>query len=134
MTPSDDAFDRLAAGVVLLDPEARVVRLNRAALTIVEANDGFMLAGDTLRTLSLERTLVLRELVDEAIKTGSPVGVGSGSTMEVERPGNRQPWAVLVLPLLRQMSPKWHADAVAAVFIYEPATRTPGAPETESAR
>jgi len=122
MAQGDDDLDRLAAGVALLDARGRVVRLNRAAIAIVQANDGLMLIDDLLRALSLERTMQLQDLIDGTVQVG--LHAGPGGTLQIERPSGRPPWIVLVLPLIRQRSPQWHPDAVAAIFISE--SRDPG--------
>jgi len=123
MTQAEDDFDRFASGVVLLDARGRIVRLNRAAIAIVQANDGLMLIDDMLRAASPERTEQLHDLIDGAVQVGTRGG--AGGTMQIERPSGQRPWIALVLPLVRRRSPQWHPDAVAAVFIHESTAREP---------
>ena len=122
--PADD-LDRLTSGVVLFDGDGRIVRINRAATTILSQNDGLTLSGNTLQAASPQQTAALQALINQTTRADAHQPM-AGGTLQFERPSGRRPWSVLVIPLPRRRSPTWHLHAVAAVFIHQVAA--PDAP------
>ncbi len=110
-----DALDRLAAGVLILDSQARVLFANIAAREI--AADVLVLKDRTVRCQQREQSDVLRRLVGSAI-TGGP-----GGSLLLSAPSRRLPVSALVTPLVGRLAVSVAAQGpqgAAAVFLSDP--------------
>jgi DNA-binding CsgD family transcriptional regulator len=112
-----DALDQLAAGVLILDSQARVVFANTAAREIATAQDVLVLAERTVRCQQREQSEALRRLVGSAI-TGGP-----GGSLLLSAPARRLPVSALVTPLIGTLAVSLAAQGLqgaAAVFLSDP--------------
>jgi hypothetical protein len=80
-----EALDQLAAGVLILDSQARVLFANMPALEIAAAQDVLLLTDRTVRCRQREQSDVLRRLV------GSAVAGGPGGSLLLSAPSRRLP-------------------------------------------
>jgi len=95
-----EALDHLAAGVILVDANAQVLFLNRAAQEIVDRKDGVSVGPAGLSAASSAETNELRRLIAECgmIASGLALKVSRG-VMNISRPSARRPLSLLSIPL-----------------------------------
>jgi len=121
-----DALDQLAAGVMILDSQARVLFANMAAQKIVAARDVLVLTDRTVQCRQREQSDVLRRLV------GSAIAGGPGGSLLLSAPSRRLPVSALVTPLVGTLAASLAAQGprgAAAVFLSDPERHA--APSTE---
>lgn len=111
---SHQALDRLGAGIVLLDRNARVLFANRAAQAVAAERDGFEI-GETLRADGAQNNGALNKALVAATGAGSDAVQGHGS-LSLPRPSGKRDLMVVVVPLDQ-------GDAAAALFISDPERR-----------
>lgn len=95
----ESSLDGLPFGILFVDLEGRVWRLNRAAETIVRTMDGLSLRRGRLHAASPAEDRVLQGVILSALAAASEPGLGSGGRLAVNRPSMTQPLGVLVAPL-----------------------------------
>lgn len=112
-----EALDRLTAGVLIVDSEARVLFANTAAQEIAAAGDVLLMVDGTLRPRRREQGDAFRRIVGAAI-AGKP-----GGSLLLGRPSRRLPVSALVTPLVgtlaRSLATHGRMGA-AAVFLSDP--------------
>jgi DNA-binding CsgD family transcriptional regulator len=115
-----DSLEHLHHGVVIVGRGGRVVFANRAARAIVAQQDGLTIAADGLGALAAADHRRLRALIDDAVRTSSGEGLGSGGALTAARPSLKRPFIVLVAPL-----PLSHDEmsGLATVFVSDPEAR-----------
>ncbi len=111
------AFDRVAAGVVLLDVKGTAVMVNREAERIACAKDGFFLTSDGIAASLSGETRKLRELVQRVSGNVPREGRAGGGAVRLTRPSGLPDYHVVVLPLPRRCQPSGGNRAVAVLFI-----------------
>lgn len=112
-----EALDQLAAGVLILDSQARVLFANMAAQEIATARDVLVLTDRTVRCRQREQSDVLRRLV------GSAIAGGPGGSLLLSAPSRRLPVSALVTPLVGTLAVSLAAQGLqgaAAVFLSDP--------------
>ena len=112
-----EALDQLAAGVLILDSQARVLFANMAAREIATARDVIVLTDETVRCRQREQSDVLRRLV------GSAIAGGPGGSLLLSASSRRLPVSALVTPLVGTLAVSLAAQGVqgaAAVFLSDP--------------
>ena len=112
-----EALDQLAAGVLILDSQARVLFANMAAQEIAAARDVLVLTDRTVRCRQREQSDVLRRLV------GSAIAGGPGGSLLLSAPSRRLPVSALVTPLVGTLAVSLAAQGpkgAAAVFLSDP--------------
>lgn len=115
------ALDAFAMGVVVVDSEARVDFVNRAAENIAARKDSLVLGKHgSLSAAVPSETRALRELVVNASEGGP------GGAMNLTRNGGRPPYSILVTPFLAPLGE--HARDKVLVLIGEPSVEG-GLPE-----
>jgi len=124
---SQQALDRLASGVVLLDPSARVLFANRAARAIAAQHDGVYIA-DTLRVERTEVDAALSKAIESAI-LANPGGDQCQSCFTVPRPSGKRGLMALVCPLPATPEVGEGAEPAAVLFISDPEQRPALAPD-----
>lgn len=117
-----DGLESLCHGVVVVSRRGHVVFANRAARDIAAARDGFSIAPDGLAASASTERVRLRALVDDAVRTSSGEGHGSGGTMTISRPSLKRPFLVVVAPLSLPLDGE-HPAGLATVFISDPEAR-----------
>ncbi len=124
-----DVLDRIATGVVMLDPAGRVLLMNRAAREIVDGNDGLSVGRDGLRAALARETAELRRLTCAAASTAEGNGTDAGGAISVSRPSMRRPLSILVSPLRMERPLVWSERPAAVVFVSDP-ERAPEPPQS----
>jgi DNA-binding CsgD family transcriptional regulator len=112
-----EAIDQLAAGVLILDGQARVLFANMAAREIAAARDVLVLTDTTVRCRQREQNDVLRRFV------GSAIAGGAGGSLLLSAPSRRLPVSALVTPLVGRLAVSLAAQGLqcaAAVFLSDP--------------
>jgi DNA-binding CsgD family transcriptional regulator/PAS domain-containing protein len=112
-----EALDQLAAGVLILDRQARVLFANLAAQEIAAARDVLVLTDRTVRCRQREQNDVLRRFV------GSAIAGGPGGSLLLSAPSRRLPVSALVAPLAGTLAASLAAQGpqgAAAVFLSDP--------------
>ena len=110
-----EALDRMPTGLVLLNPQGRIVLTNRTARAISEQDDGFQLGKDGPRLHRRGEQERFDRLIEEAAHPDAD-GQGGG-VMAVTRKSSNRPFTVLVAPLLDAQLEGTLKDAVAALYI-----------------
>lgn len=117
------AFDRVSAGVVLLDVRGAPMMVNREAERILAAKDGFGLLNDGPVAARSSETRALRDLIRRVGCYASPLpstaGAGGGA-VRLTRLSGRPGYHVVVLPLPKRCQPGDGSGAVAVLFITDP--------------
>ena len=112
-----EALDQLAAGVLILDCQARVLFANKAAREIATAGDVLVLTDRTVRCRQREQSDVLRRLV------GSAIAGGPGGSLLLNASSRRLPVSALVTPLVGTLAASLAAQGLqgaAAIFLSDP--------------
>lgn len=113
----EDAFDRMAVGVVVLDEKGRILFANRAASEFHDAQDGFALTavgpGASHRALAPK----VAEAIAAAIRAPTPQR-SPCATLSLERPSGRKPYA-MTISAARDLS-SWRHIAAVLVLITDP--------------
>lgn len=112
-----ETLDQLAAGVLIVDGDARVLFANKAAQEIAAAGDVLVLRDGTVRPRQREQGAVFRRLVGSAI-AGEP-----GGSLLLSRPSRRLPVSALVTPLVGTLAVSLATRgrlAAAAVLLSDP--------------
>jgi DNA-binding CsgD family transcriptional regulator len=113
-------LDRLEVGVVLFDPGASVLLVNRAAERIFEGRDGLTLGREGPRAEVPDENARLAALVSSALRTGNGSGSEAGGAMIVSRRSGRRGFQILVTPLALPAARPGHPSAAAALFVSDP--------------
>jgi DNA-binding CsgD family transcriptional regulator/PAS domain-containing protein len=96
---NEDALDRLATGVVLVDPAGTVLFANRAAKRLLDSRDGIALERGRLQASTAALTNELRGVIARAAGCGGSDGVRRGGSATLPRAGDERPLDVVVSPL-----------------------------------
>lgn len=117
---ASEIIDRLCYGVIVLDRCGCVVQLNEKAEEILKRNDGIRLSSDrTLKAHGSERPR-LTDLIGGVLGSNALDTFGSGGQVVVRRPGDRQPYTVLVARIPSHSSTFRELSKGAIVFITDP--------------
>ncbi|MGE3828502.1 MAG: helix-turn-helix transcriptional regulator [Steroidobacteraceae bacterium] len=116
-------FDRLSVGVVFLDGEGRIVKVNQAAEEILAQGDGLSLANNGLVADFPGESRELRRLIEQAVSTAGARVPGVLTGMSVRRTSGRANLGVAVraVPLTGLAEPGLRAAAL--VVIRDPEAR-----------
>ena len=112
-----EALDQLAAGVLILDSQARVLFANMAAREIAAARDVLVLTNRTVRCRHREQSDILRRFI------GFAIAGGPGGSLLLSAPSRRLPVSALVTPLVGTLAVSLAAQGAqgaAAVFLSDP--------------
>jgi DNA-binding CsgD family transcriptional regulator len=118
----EDALERLAIGVVLLDFHGRPLHANRAARELAAAQDGFVLAGDRVAAMRPEEDSLLRQAVAAATTScqGEDSGAAIGQVLSLGRPSGKRPLSVRVIPVARHRLVFAEHQPAALLFLRDP--------------
>jgi DNA-binding CsgD family transcriptional regulator len=108
-------LDRLAAGVIVADAAARATFVNAPGSAIIAERDGLLLDADRLAAATPAATQELRD----AIAAVAADAITEGRRLRLERPSQRPPLVLTVLPIWRlgAILPGGGPAARVAVFI-----------------
>lgn len=91
-------MEQSVTGVLLLDDAGKILFANRAARTMAQAKEGFVLRSASIEALDRENAATLRRLIADAI--GRPrLTAGHGGAMRLRRESNKSDLTVTVAPL-----------------------------------
>ena len=111
------ALDALAAGLIVVDRNARPLWANGTAERLLRIGDGLgVVQGRLAATARPGQTQALHAMVAEAVATASGVGAEAGAVLRLERRESGSPLAVLVCPL-RPDDPLFQRGTPAAVVL-----------------
>lgn len=117
-----ETMDALRVAVVLVDRLLRVHTMNAAARTMVEVADGLSITDGILRIAAPDPRGRLRHLVNRSEATPRLEGGGQlDDCVAVPRPSGRPPYLLVVTPLTSRVGLDLGKQAVAALFITDPA-------------
>lgn len=116
----EEVFERLELGVVLLDPNGRVLLMNRYARELVCARDGLTMQGDELRPARASERSAFAALVAAALAVPTCVGAEPGGALAVTRPSGGRPYALVVTPLAGPVLARGPRAARVAVLMTDP--------------
>lgn len=115
------ALDLVEYGIILSDSQRHVLRANRAAEDLLRKADGLSARNGMLEVLSKHESAQLNALIEQCANTAQGKGTGSGGSMLISRQAAR-PLTVAIAPLRNFEEPN-AANAVVAVFVYDPNSR-----------
>jgi DNA-binding CsgD family transcriptional regulator/PAS domain-containing protein len=122
-------MDRLPIGIIFLNVNGRLERMNSVAAGIVTQCDGIRL--DVLgrcRAASSSENRVLQQLVASATSALGKSDLPSGGAIAISRPSGRRPYALRVIHLDPSVNCVGEVPGV-AIIISDPAVRPRTAPE-----
>jgi DNA-binding CsgD family transcriptional regulator/PAS domain-containing protein len=113
-----EALDSLSDGVVLTDANARVVFANRAAEAMFSRRDGIGVDRSGLCAATAGQTMALRRLIAVSGRQAD-IAETRGSLL-LDRPSERRPLSVTVVPMRRETAWSLAAPPLAIVFVADP--------------
>jgi DNA-binding CsgD family transcriptional regulator len=118
----EDAFERLAVGVVFLDANGRPIHANRAARDIAAANDGLSIGSDRVSAARRDDDTLLQKALADAITAarGGVANVGVGDVLSLGRPSGKRPLAIRVSPITRRRPVFVERQPAAILFVSDP--------------
>jgi len=118
---SVEALERLSVAVFFIDERGKVLFYNDAANRLLTQRDGIVLTG--LQRLGAVRSgddAEVQRLVREACAMSSGAGERPGGVLQIRRPSNRRPYAMIIAPLGLRQWPFLSERPAAAVFVSDP--------------
>lgn len=115
-------LDRLCVGVVLLDRQGYVLRLNQAARCILEGGDGLKLLGGRMLASPSAQGRRLEQLISQAVEAANAQQPGLVQAMNLERPSGK---GTLGLAVRAAAASEWSQPQdcpAATVIIRDPQT------------
>lgn len=126
---AEEALDRIAGGVILLDERGAAIATNLTADRILVMDDGLVMDRDGPSASTSKQTGELRRAVAGAAKTGASQGKDAGAVLRLARPSGRQALEVVVTPIRCEASPLFDRRAAAAILVAEPDAQVDRPPE-----
>lgn len=127
---SNNAFDHIPFGVVLVDDSGRPIVVNQRAENMGREGGGIRISSSGISTGSSQTTQTLRHLIRQATQRQEGKAC-SGGALSVERASSTQPLSIMVAPLNAEQ-PQFGCDgenAAAIVFISDPLQEQNVSPE-----
>ncbi len=118
--PVAHALDRLPLGMLVLDGTRRVLIENAGAARVFALEDGIEIRSNGLVAADARENARLQELIGVALESTEGQGLNGTSFMQISRPSGRQPFSVMVSPLLSAPAGALSREAVVACFISDP--------------
>ena len=125
---ADEALNRVAVGVFLIDSDRKVLFRNRRAEELLEEADGITLSRDgLLRGEKPQQTQALRDIVDKAIGRARDGQRQSSEAVALSRNSGRRSLFAVACPLGR--GPANAGEPVVGLFVTDPERRLSAAAE-----
>jgi DNA-binding CsgD family transcriptional regulator len=124
-----DTLDGLAAGMFLVDANARIIHANAAGHAILAAGDFLRAAGGRLVARDAQTDRLLREIFTAAGNGDAAIGIKGIALPLTARDGERHVAHVLPLTSGARRRAGTAYAAVAALFVHKAALETPSPPE-----
>mgnify|MGYP001220153412 CR=1 FL=1 len=119
---ADEALNRIAVGVFLIDSERKVLSRNRRADELLQEADGISLSREgLLRGEKPQQTQALRDIVDVAILRVAAGERHSSEAVALPRSSGRRPLFAVACPLGR--GPAAPGEPVVGLFVTDPEWR-----------
>ena len=118
--PVANALDRLPLGMLVLDGNRQVLIENASAVRVFALQDGIEIRSKGLVAANARENARLQELIGVALGSTEGQGLNGTSFMQISRPSGRQPFSVMVSPLLSAPAGALSREAVVACFISDP--------------
>lgn len=125
---ADEALNRIAAGVFLIDRERKVVFRNRRAGELLAEGEGISLSHEgMLRGEKPQQTQALRDIIELAIARDSKADRRATDTVPLSRASGRRPLFAVACPLRSKAGET--GEAVVSLFVTDPEWRSSDAAE-----
>ncbi|MDP1571192.1 MAG: helix-turn-helix transcriptional regulator [Vicinamibacterales bacterium] len=121
-TALEDAFDRMAVGVIVLDARGCVLFANRAALTFDAARDGFALTREGPASPYRGVTAEMAGAIARTLRTD--IGAPPAEAISLRRPSGKRPYALIVSAA--RLAATTQEGAAAILLITDPERRADG--------
>lgn len=112
-----EVLDRLPTGVILIDPQQRVIQTNLSAQRMLALDDGIALRGERLRARPAASDEALRSALQGAIEAASRGDFQYTWRLSIPARSGRRPFLCAVTPLFAAVAGSAVHDAVAAVYL-----------------
>ncbi|GHA21493.1 hypothetical protein GCM10007989_16040 [Devosia pacifica] len=120
---ADEALNRMAVGVFLIDAERRVLFRNRRADELLDEADGISLSREgLLRGEKPQQTQALRHIIETAITRASAGNRQGSEAVALTRDSGRRPLIAVACPLGR--GPAEAGEPVVGLFVTDPEWRS----------
>lgn len=125
---ADEALNRIAAGVFLIDRDRKVLFRNRRAEELLGEGEGISVSHEgLLRGEKPQQTQALRDIIDLAIVRDANGDRRATETVALARASGRRPLFAVACPLGRKAGET--GDAVVSLFVTDPEWRSSDAAE-----
>ncbi|WEK06559.1 MAG: response regulator [Candidatus Devosia phytovorans] len=125
---ADEALNRIAVGVFLIDSERKVLFRNRRAGELLDEADGISLGREgLLRGEKPQQTHALRDIMDTAIARGADGARQGSEAVALTRESGRRPLIAVACPLGR--GPAAAGEPAIGLFVTDPEWRSSDAAE-----
>ncbi|HUH37694.1 MAG TPA: helix-turn-helix transcriptional regulator [Spongiibacteraceae bacterium] len=118
-----DAIDQLAMGVLLLDEQALVLKVNRAARQLLEGGLGLQLSDGTLQVGNRSTNKAFRELVAQMVEAHRRSEPGFVKAFRVPDIGDGPGLGQLLRTLPRSEAAESRSSPAVAIFVSDPRQR-----------
>lgn len=115
-----EVVDRLPTGVLLLDPDRRVVVRNQAAERILAQDDGFVEDRNGLSARNARENAELQKLIADALDLRPEHAPTARGFAAISRPSGKRNFALMVSPLLAGRGSGPSSEIAAVVFVVDP--------------
>ena len=116
----EDAIDKLAMGVIILDGNARVLRKNHAAEHLLQEKRGLSLVGDALQVGDNQENRAFRTLLEEVMDAHRQFRPGFVRAFRIADSGSITGLGLLVRPLPPIEASDGSSNPTAAIFVSDP--------------
>lgn len=116
----EDAIDKLAMGVVILDGNAKVLRKNQAAEQLLREKRGLSQVGDALQVGDTQENRAFRTLLEEVIDAHRQFQPGFVRAFRIADSGSLTGLGLLVRPLPPIEGSDGSSNPTAAIFVSDP--------------
>ncbi len=116
----EDAIDKLAMGVVILDGNARVLRKNHAAENLLKEKRGLAQVGDALQVGDSQENRAFRTLLEEVMEAHRQFQPGFVRAFRIADSDSVTGLGLLVRPLPPIKASDGSSNPTAAIFVSDP--------------
>lgn len=122
------ALDSLGSGIVMIGAHGRLLRMNRAAETMLRRHDGLEQRDGRLAATVIQEDALLQTLVRGAAHTTAGAGASSGGVVRISRPSGKPSFTVTITPVTPRAAGVGFRKARVVALVTDPAwTPVPGA-------
>jgi DNA-binding CsgD family transcriptional regulator len=118
--PLAEALDRLPLAMLMLDGNRQVLIKNDSAAHVLALEDGIELRSTGLAAKDPRENAKLQAHIKAALESTQEQSLNGTSFMLISRPSGRQPFSVMISPLLSAPTGALSSEAVVACFVSDP--------------